>query len=373
MKLKSSFARIGLVTTVVLLLVGCGPPRKETSTQVKSNEVGYSYSLEGDVVGTAGAATKELAPDNRLQSRTIIHGQRKKYYGYTWQWWAYEWIPTDAVTKTSLLPVAREWTQRGTIDRGFPVESLDSIGCTLGSSVQCDLISDKTHLFFSRYGGMELGDVADTVVWGYMLSRATFYFGQIEIAEFPEHLNSYAAKILEDAQAYFEPQGIRISTFGWVGGIRYDQGDIQTQLDKVFVAENDLTVATQEQSRQRQRNAMELQHAIAEQRQALALWANRHGAVLRAMLDLRGYAIQADENLVKQWNGVGSETLPSGLGVLWFLGHTGIEEQIAAISKIAEVKDPELDKRAADVADELKREAEKRSAKDRLEVELPNK
>ena len=377
MKFKNIFMMATLVA--VLFLSGCGTPKIEVSDKAGANEVGIVYTLEGDVISNQGTLDpRELKPE-MVQGRLVIHPQRKRYTGFWFQWWSYDWLPTTRMVKISLLPVSQKWTpdpNSGTSQRDdtIRVESSNSIGVRLGVTIQTRIDDVETYAYY--FANKPLAEVTDDVVWGRAQRTAAHFFGGIHVDNLRAKLSQGRDKVKEDLDEFCKQYGIEVVTFGWFGGIAYDPAepinqkernnpevlkdlDIQIALNRIFKAENDILVAEEDQVKKLRELNIEKDRALAERRQALLTWAAREGTLTRVRLDLLAEANSANATFVEQWNGQTSDIVPAGYGPFWFLEQNPVQYYIDRIEKLASVDNPSLDELAAKEVEIAAKDAEK--------------
>ena len=345
-------------------LSGCGPAWKELSVETDPNQAVFTYTLEGDTLKNQRKINPGLGEAKRIQAQRIVVDQRRYETGRWWQWWSYDWIPSQKVVKVSLTPVTREWTGdsntgTSTKNQALQVESANSINYTLPANIRCSITRGKEHLFLNRFSGKSLEEVVDGNVWGYAQARVAYYCGRLDIDETLSQLGEISEKVARELSEKFEPYGITVEKFGLFGGLSYDNPEIQTALNDVFTAQNDKLVAKQEQAAQRQENEILLQRVQAERRQALALWNSRQGALMRTQLELMQKDVDAAKAAVERWDGAAPGLVPENAGMTaYFFGRAAALDQI---KELVNTKSEVLDRLASAVAAELKAEAEARA------------
>lgn len=368
--MKLRVLSLGIIGATTLLLTGCGPPQVEKSDKAGANEVGIVYTLEGDVMSNQAQLDPRQLDPEMVQGRLVIHPQRKRKTGFWWQWWRYDWLPTQKMVKISLLPVSRKWTPDSTTgtsnkDDTIRVESSNSIGVRLGVTIQTG-IADTTKYAY-HFADKPLSEVTDQIIWGRAQRTASDYFGSIHIDELRGELGNGREVVKTDLDKFCDTYGIEVVTFGWFGGIAYDPArpmndqeranpellaelDIQANLNRVFKAENDILVAEEEQVKRVRELNIGLDRARAERRQALLVWAQRDGALTRVKLDLLERANAANAAFLTRWDGKTSDIVPVGSGPLWFLEDSPVNAYITRLEQLASVDNPALDALAAEEA-----------------------
>lgn len=316
-----------------VIFTGCGPVKLEKLDVVDTNEEAFLVPLEADAsnqghIGGLDAYEKqrEAVTTSRvsLQQRQTTTGRMP---------WSYRWLETQRLVKIDTSPVPSEWnSDNDPLHRYIMVESMDSIGVALGANITCSIARGDGAKFRYFFAGQTLKDVVDTEVHGYFQSRASYKFGQKELAEFNSIMDPIGLEILEEARAYFAPRGITIDFFGWVGGVRFENPVIQSEIDELFVAENDALVALQEQEVAVKNNEILISKAEARRDAALTAYNAREATLLRYNLDIQKMEAEAIMALAEKFDGQLPRLVPAGSGVLF-----GIDKQYTNVLKDLEL------------------------------------
>ena len=239
-----------------LCLNGCmKPPKLEEFDEVKNNETAFVIQLEGD----AQAKLDSLDSLKKMQVSTkriaIPLRWRKRGRG----WWAGEWIPTVKVILVDRSPITREWTTdkesgTSTKDQGIWVESADSIGFSTGFNCTAKVMEEDAATFLYNYPNGSLADIMDAQIRNEIQAVAAEMAALYKMDECREKKVEIIAKVREMVIPKFEESGITISTIGMFGGFAYEDKDIQSAINSVFVAEQEKNVAAAELEAQTDKN-----------------------------------------------------------------------------------------------------------------------
>lgn len=252
-----------LVLAVISLFVGaCGPPMLENWVEVGNEETAFVIPLEGDSLdGQKKFDSIDFLEEKKVSSKRIILPLRKKATG-RFDSWQFIWVPTAKVVKVKRSPVTREWTggDNGTspgVDQGIHVESLDSVGFTVGANTTAHIEEHHTARFLYSYPGDNLAEVIDTNVRGLATEYLSSHFGTLPL-DGEVSCKTEKKKISEGCHEYlknfFIEKGITIDSFGLVGGLLFDDPEIQSSITDQVKSAQDLIVAQNERRSQLERN-----------------------------------------------------------------------------------------------------------------------
>jgi hypothetical protein len=270
----------------------------------------------------------------------------------------YTWIDTVKVIKVDRSPVTREWTQNphtGTDvkDQAIAVESLESVGFSVGVSITVSIQEDDTPSFLYYYAGKDLSDVTDQNVRGFIQMVLAREFGNRSLADCAKDKSVIFDTCFKETAAKFKPLGITVDYLGNTEGLTYDDPNIQEAINQKFKSQNDKDIAQAEQNAATIRNqtaiAASLSQAKAEQ--AAATIQNETkvataAAQAEAAQDLAkakdALLVQADLNIklaqaeamriaAEKWNGsVPSSILPQGTTMMFGLDRPIAGQSLAA-------------------------------------------
>jgi len=322
----------GIVCLVVVGLFGSilfmGPPRLEQFEEIGANETAFVVPLEGasksdqgkfmsvDFLEEAKVATKRINIPLRSQKTGRLPGN-------------FKWIPTVKVIRVDRMPVTREWTSdastgTNTKSEGLEVESKDSIGFNVGINITCSVLEDSAASFLYFYAGKKLTDVVDSNVRGRVQEILSREFGKRDLSRCKEEKADISSTVCEETREFFKSKGITIDYLGIVGGLTYEDKEIQSTINDAFVAENKINIATQDFEAQKINN--EKEKTIAETKLFVAKKFAEAQEAAMAQIELEIKKIQAEATLkaADKWSGnLPSNMIPANAPLLFNLGAGG--------------------------------------------------
>lgn len=222
-------------------------PMQETSQQESFNSVNF---LEKSMV-----ATKRIRVN-----REWVQTSRKWFFGIGPYVGYYQ--PTVKVIKVDRSPVNVKW--HGDTN-GIWVESKDSVGFSTGVEITARILTEQdAAMFLYNYPGVNVNEqlqgesvVAHVAVANLsdVLNREVRVMVQKIFAreaaknnmdELRGMKNEVITAIETEIVPYFKERGIDITTVGQFDGYTYQDGNIQTAINKVFQAQQDKQVAIAE-------------------------------------------------------------------------------------------------------------------------------
>ena len=124
-------------------------------------------------------------------------------------WWAYKWIPTAQIIKVDRKPVTREWTKaEGTgtsnSNEAIHVESMDSIGFSLGVNMTTSIPEPWASRFLYNFSGKTLQQVTDQNIRGFVQAVLSREFGSKTLEEGRGDKKEIFEACFEEARELFE-------------------------------------------------------------------------------------------------------------------------------------------------------------------------
>ena len=199
-----NFILLLVAVFTVVGLSGCGPYPTEQAVEVKNNETAFVVPLEGDSKSKqAQFMSIEYLEKAKVATKRIVIPLRKRSLGRAW--FDYEWIPLARVIVVDRSPVTREWLDK----EGIKVESLDSVGFTVGVNCTGMIREEDAAKFLYYYPGNSLADVMNKNVKGFIQNVLAREFGSRDLSVCQKEKKNIVldlAKELETAQATIEEQ-----------------------------------------------------------------------------------------------------------------------------------------------------------------------
>lgn len=224
------------------LLCGCKPYNVPEYKEVKASETAFVVPLEDDAKNQSKFDSKAFLDSHMVFEKRILIPKREVQVGR--MWWDVEYIPVVRVLSVDRSPVTVKWvSEHSGQGNGIWVESSDSIGFSTGFSVSAYVKENEAALFLYNYSGGSLEKTLDTEVRARVQRIVAQVAAKYNIDDLRSKKNEILGEIEKDVVSFFEKKGITITTIGQFGGFTYENNDIQTAIDKTFIAQQEKVVA----------------------------------------------------------------------------------------------------------------------------------
>lgn len=251
-----------LVTSLVLS--GCiGPAKVDKFEEIAPNETAFVIPLEGASKKNQGKFDSVgYLEEKKVAAKRIYKPQRQVDTGR--MWWEYKYIPTVKIIRVDRAPVTFVWEgkrgakgiRKGT--EGVAVESRDSIGFNVGINISAFITEKDTAKFLYYYPSGDLDKVLGKIVKSKSTEILSREFAKYDLEGSQAKVNKYGkvvseaidgarqrkgeivALASEELKKFFTQTGVTISTFGLIGGLSYDDKDIQEAINDNFKTELDI-------------------------------------------------------------------------------------------------------------------------------------
>jgi len=252
-----------LFLPLLALIAACGPPKLPLYEEIKPDETAYVIPLEGDTANQGKFASEEMLEKMKVASKRIYLDQIKVSEGRGPG--NYKWVPSSKVIRVSRNPVSREWTGDNdtgtdTKDQRIRVESLDSVGFSVGAVTEARIEEENTTRFLYRFHGKSLTEVIDVNIRNYYAQILSREFGSLALdskegeRSCKSEKSAIAKIVYDEASKHFLEDGITITFFGLVEGLEFEDKEIQKSITRQVEAKQDLITATAERAAQAERN-----------------------------------------------------------------------------------------------------------------------
>ena len=252
----------------------------------------------------------------KVATKRIVIPLRKRSLGRAW--FDYEWIPLARVIVVDRSPVTREWLDK----EGIKVESLDSVGFTVGVNCTGMIREEDAAKFLYYYPGNSLADVMNKNVKGFIQNVLAREFGSRDLSVCQKEKKNIVLDLAKELETHFAQYGITISNVGIADGMSYDNAEVQKTIDAVFVNETRVKQAEQEREAQKIINEKEL--SIAQNERLKAEEFAKAAEAQTKMVELKIRQMEAEARLesAKRWDGkTPSGVVPSNSPFLFQFGN----------------------------------------------------
>ena len=295
---KFHFTILFAVVISAFILTGCGPYPTEQAVEVKNNETAFVVPLEGDTKAKqAQFMSIDYLEKAKVATKRIVIPLRKRSTGRAW--FDYEWIPLARVIVVDRSPVTREWLEKA----GIKVESLDSVGFTVGVNCTGMIREEDAAKFLYYYPGNSLSDVMNKNVKGFIQNVLAREFGSRNLSKCQLEKKDIVLGLSKELTTHFAQYGITISSVGIADGMSYDNAEVQKTIDAVFV--NETRVKQAEQEREAQKIINEKDLSIAQNERLKAEEFAKAAEAQTKMVELKIRQMEAEAKLesAKRWDG----------------------------------------------------------------------
>lgn len=224
--------------TIVILAIGVGvfirPYDVPEFIEVDSSESAFLIPLEGDTANQASFQSVKFLEEKKVATKRVQITHRWQQLGYLPRNGHY--IGTVRLVKVDRRPVTREWTRShksGTSarDEAIAAESKDSINFTIGIGLTAYIPEESAAVFLYSYPSKSLADMMDTEVRARIHQIVAEEAGTYNVFDLPAKKNDIIKVVREDVVPFFKKKGIEITTLAMLGGVNFENAEIQRAID----------------------------------------------------------------------------------------------------------------------------------------------
>lgn len=305
-----------LVLTLIVSTTACRKPYKTPILEeIQNNETAYLINLEGSQDGQAKFNSVEFLEKAKIATKRVEIAQRWNQTGR--RGWQGQWIPSQKILKVNRTPVAIRWTAEkdtGTSSRRqlLEAESKDSIGVSSGFAITALIKEEDTSKYLYKYPGKDLASVVNNQIFNDAQAVYSEVAAKYDVTELRLHKDEINEAMRTKLIPMYAEDGITIKeSLGLIGGLVYDNVDIQKAIDAVFIAQT--LEAKKEADRVAQVKQNELELSVekneAEKRKVKAdAEAYEVTAKAKAIKDggnqyLELLRLEVEQARIQKWNG----------------------------------------------------------------------
>lgn len=317
-----------LVVMSVFAFTGCfKPPEVADISEVKPNETAWLIPLDGSSKdGQVKFNSVSFLNEKKIPAKRVSIGKVWRHTGYSWQWWAGEWIPVARLITVDRSLVTRELTdneQTGTDKKadGIPVNTKDNIKLVVGLTMTLSIEEEDASTYLYYHGQRLLSEVADQNVRSYAVAELNRLVSAMTLSAFQDGQTDLYATLFRDTTAFFKQKGITVNYLGNAEGWHFRDKNIQDSINASFIAQQDNKTAIMEQAAIKTRNATLVLNATAQKDAAEALFAAQKAAEFQT--DLKVTMMNAETRLAmaNKWDGkLPANILPEGSSLIMDFG-----------------------------------------------------
>lgn len=202
--------------------------------EIDTSESAFLIPLEDDTGNQTAFPSSQFLEDRKVATKRvqIPHrwNQTGRMPGHG------QWLSTVRLVKLDRRPVTREWTKKpgsGTShqDQAIAVESKDSVAFTVGIAITANIPEESAALFLYTYPSKSLAEMMDTEVRARVQQVVAEEAARYDLAQLLGKKNEIMKAVREDVLPFFKQRGIVISTIGMLGGLEFENPEIQKAID----------------------------------------------------------------------------------------------------------------------------------------------
>lgn len=202
--------------------------------EVDSSESAFLIPLEGDTANQATFHSVKFLEEKKVAAKRVQITHRWNRTGFLPA--SGKWIGTVRVIKVDRRPITREWTKShgtGTSskDEAVSAESKDSVNFSMGISCTAHIPEDMAAVFLYSYPSKSLADMLDMEVRARIQQVIAEEAGRYSLFDLPTKKNDIMKAVRDDAIPFFNKKGIEITTLAMLGGLNFDNPEIQRAID----------------------------------------------------------------------------------------------------------------------------------------------
>jgi regulator of protease activity HflC (stomatin/prohibitin superfamily) len=284
---------IGVGTLVVLglALLAIKPYDRPEYVEIGTSESAFLIPLEGDTANQASFQSVQFLRQKLVAAKRIRITHRWNQLGF----WpsSGEWIADVKLIKVDRRPVTREWTQSshtGTSPKNeaVAVESKDSVNFSMGVSCTAHIPEELAPVFLYSYPAKSLAEMMDSEVRARIQQVVAEEAAKYDLDLMRSKKNEIMKAVREDVLPFFKAKGIEITTVAMVGGLTYDNPEIQKAIDEAAKS-SQLKVSAEARREAQEVENKTLKLAAEAKAQAIRLEAEAraHAALTQAEADAK--------------------------------------------------------------------------------------
>jgi regulator of protease activity HflC (stomatin/prohibitin superfamily) len=202
--------------------------------EIDSSESAFLIPLEGDTTNQAAFHSVKFLEEKKVGAKRIQVTHRWSPTGFLPR--EGHWIPTVRLIKVDRRPVTREWTRSpksgsAPKDEAISAESKDSVGFSVGISCTAHVPEEMAATFLYSYPSKSLADMMDMEVRARIHQVIAEEAGNYDLFNLPAKKNDIIKAVRADVEPFFKKMGIEITTLAMLGGLTFDNPEIQKAID----------------------------------------------------------------------------------------------------------------------------------------------
>jgi regulator of protease activity HflC (stomatin/prohibitin superfamily) len=225
--------------------------------EVDSSESAFLIPLEGDTANQAAFHSVKFLEEKKIATKRVQITHRWQQMGYLPR--SGKYVATVRLVKVDRRPITREWTKSpktGTSskDEAIAVESKESVNFSMGLSCTAHIPEESAAIFLYSYPSKSLSEMLDMEVRARIHQIIAEEAGTYNVFDLPAKKNEIMKAVREDVVPFFKKKGIEITTLAMLGGLTFDNAEIQRAIDDAAKASHLKVAAEAKRSAQEVEN-----------------------------------------------------------------------------------------------------------------------
>lgn len=328
---KIKFLIITYCLVSLFTVTGCVKPAKvDVYEEIQPYETAFVVPLEGNSKDQKQMMSIEFLEKSKVATKRIYIPQTEVKTGRFY--WNIKYVPTIRIIRVDRSPISFEWVK----NKAIPVESKDSIGFKVGININAYIDEKDTAVFLYYYPSKNLQTVLSKEVYSQATEILSREFAKYDLEGSPDICDKNG-KIIKEGEFgaremkgdivdtakkhlvnYFAKKGVTITTFGLVGGLTYEDKEIQTAINDNFKSELEIKNRRNERIAQEEINTKELSIAENDRKKAEEFAKAAEARTKQMNLEIAMIKAQAQKIAAEKWNGqLPANILPQNSNILF--------------------------------------------------------
>ncbi|MSU80765.1 MAG: hypothetical protein EXS16_22095 [Gemmataceae bacterium] len=226
-----SVAVFSLVLAVVLFVRPYDVPE---FVEVDTSESAFLIPLEGDTSNQSAFHSVKFLEEKKVATKRVQITHRWQQMGYLPN--SGQYVGTVRLVKVDRRPITREWTRSpktGTSskDQAIGTESKDSVNFYMGISCTAFIPEESAAVYLYSYPSKSLAEMLDMEVRAHIHQIVAEEAGKYNLFDLPTKKNDIMKTVRDDVTPFFKKKGIEITTLAMLGGLNFENPEIQRAID----------------------------------------------------------------------------------------------------------------------------------------------
>ena len=220
-----------------LVLVSCTwrPFDRPEYVEIDTSESAFLIPLEGDTMNQSSFQSAQFLDQKKVAAKRIQITHRWNQTGRMPS--SGEWIPSVRLVKVDRRPVTREWTnstRTGTSAKQEAVaaETKDSVNFSMGISCTARIPEDLAAVYLYAYPSKSLAEMMDSEVRAHIQEAVSTESAKYDFDHLRSKKNEVMTAVKQDLVPFFKAKGIEITTVAMLGGLNFENPEIQKAIDE---------------------------------------------------------------------------------------------------------------------------------------------